>query len=165
MHILTKIGLITLIIGIILAGIGFYVFSTLFNKMRPVIELQGAEKIILDPYQNYTILVSSSPGKVIVFAYNFTSPLDVTLPPGFTNTTSPSTKERVYLSPNGNVSGVIVFHNPSNSSIVVYYILKYIEFSMLDIYSLPFIIVGGLLFIIGGIIAMIGVILGRRKRA
>ena len=164
MHILTKIGLIALVIGIILAGIGFYEFSSLVNEMEPVIELHGAQRITLGPYQNYTISVSPSPGRIIAFAYNSTSPIDVTLPSSFTNSTSPSTAERVYLSPTGDISGIIEFHNPSNSSIVVYYVLKYIEVSTIDIYSLAFVLLGALLFIVGLIIAIIGLVIGRKKR-
>ncbi|WP_373468472.1 hypothetical protein [Acidianus infernus] len=164
MHILSKIGLIMLVIGIILAGVGFYAFSSLINEIEPVIKLHGAQRIILGPYQNYTILVSPSPGKIIVFAYNSTSPIYVTLPSSFTNSTPISTTERVYLSPTGDVSGVIEFQNPSNSSIIVYYVLKYIEVSSIDVYSLVFVFLGALLFIVGIIIAIIGLILGRRKR-
>ncbi|BDC18491.1 hypothetical protein [Acidianus sp. HS-5] len=164
MYILTKIGLIMLIIGIALAGIGIYEFYSLVTQIEPIIELHGAQRVILEPYQNYTITVSPYPSEILAFAYNSTSPINTTVPPAFVKSSSPSTTENVYLATSGDISGIIELHNPSNSSVEVYYLLSHIKISTIDFYSIIFIMIGILAFIVGIIVAIIGVVIGRRKR-
>lgn len=159
MHTLTKVGIIVLVIGIIIAGIGLYSTFTVAGSLTSVIELKNAQAITLNPSSSYNISysVTKTPA-IVMLALNSSKPISVTVPTTFSRLSQNNeiVYEMVLTTPQ---TGTITLYNNYTVPITVEYQLGQATPSLLSALVLP----GGFLAIIGIILAIIGVIMGRRK--
>ncbi|AWR97907.1 hypothetical protein DFR86_10405 [Acidianus sulfidivorans JP7] len=165
MHVLTKVGIILLIIGIIAAAVGIYSLSSLTSSLLSAEKLTNAKVISISPHESfnisYSITVTPSIG---VFVYNYTSPILVTLPSIFSHVTSINNEELYILTATSPQSGIIHLYNNGTTPVTVHYEFEEEHITSLLTIGSILLVPGILLAIIGLILIIVGLILGRRKR-
>ncbi|ARM76697.1 hypothetical protein [Acidianus manzaensis] len=164
MHTLTKVGIILLVIGIVLAVIGIYALSSTTSLLLNAEKLSTAKVITISPHHTFNVSYSiTSVPSIAVFAYNYTSPISVSMPTGFSHLLSTNDENSYILTAATAQSGIIQLNNNDSTPVIVHYefMAEHIT-SLLTIGSI-LLVPGIFLGIIGLILAVVGVFLGRRK--
>lgn len=168
MHIVAKIGLIILIVGIGLAALGFVMTLTSTSSIVSVVskiqKLSNATKVVLSPqeskYIEYTI---TSIPSLVIFAYNSTSPISVIVPAGFQG---PFVENNTVVYVYGATStGTITINLINNQSVpvTIYYEFSTSLIGSEIVFAGLVLILGFILVIVGLILLIVGLIIGRRK--